>query len=67
MCKSGKLHPIESITQDDKRHYWRQAQAVGEDRQLRIDAACILYLIDQIATEYDGWRTDEIRLEALGI
>jgi len=67
LCNSGKLQPIEQISQNAKRHYWREAQAVGQDRQLRIEAACIIYLIDQIATEYDSWRTDEIRLEGLAI
>jgi len=67
MCKSGNLLPIEAISQDAKRHYWREAQAVGEDHQLRIDAACIIYLIDNIAEEYDRWRADELRAQGAGI
>ena len=42
------LIPIEDQTDEVKRHYWKESAAYETDRERRIEAAKIIYLIDEM-------------------
>ena len=46
--KRRTLIPIEDQTDEIKKHYWKESAAYETDRQRRIEAAKIIYLIDEM-------------------
>lgn len=52
MVKKGKLLAIEEITTEEKRYYWDQTKPLTHDKDIRIQAAKVIYLIDAIAANY---------------
>lgn len=61
LCKSGILHPIESIPHADKRHYWDESAKAGDDRELRHECCLLAYVVDYLCgADPDGWATDPL-------
>lgn len=46
--KRRTLIPIEDLPEDAKKHYWKESAVYESDRERRIEAAKIVYLIDEM-------------------